>query len=290
MINRLLRYGRIAISLIVWLILTVSFIFPTVSLLGVDGYVEHLEIVLAVTMSVSIFALWLLITMVLGRVYCSTFCPVGTLQDIAARAARLTPRTRERRRYRYNPPCNAARYGFLALMALLLMSGAVVLTSILNPTPAYERICTDLTTSLGRNTLISVGIAASLLAIILAAGALTGRSLCNTVCPVGTMLGLISRYSIFQIDIDTDKCIQCGRCADVCKAHCVDLQDHVVDGSRCVCCFDCINVCPNDAIRYTTSRKRLSQPLMQRISEPPAEEEGVEATITGPTDNSNSKI
>ncbi|MDE6383539.1 MAG: 4Fe-4S binding protein [Paramuribaculum sp.] len=286
MINRLLRYGRIAISLIVWCILTIGFILPTVSLAGVAGYVEHLEIVLAVTMSVSIFAIWLLVTMVFGRVYCSTFCPVGTLQDIAARAVRLTPRARERRRYRYSQPCNAARYGILALMALLLMGGAVILTSILNPALAYERICTDLTSSLGRSTLISAGIAASLLFIILIAGALTGRTLCNTACPVGTMLGLISRYSIFQIDIDTDKCIQCGRCADVCKGHCVDLTDHVIDGSRCVCCFDCINVCPNDAIRYTTSRKRLSQPLMQRIGEPPAEEEGVEATITGSTDNS----
>lgn len=290
MINRLLRYGRIAISLLVWCILTVAFIFPTVSVLGITGYVEHMEIVLALSMSVSIFAIWLLVTMVLGRIYCSTFCPVGTLQDIASRAVRLTPRARERRRYRYSRPANAARYGILALMVLLLMGGVTTLTSILNPTLAYERICTLFTASIGRTTLISAAIAAALLIIILVAGAITGRTLCNTACPVGSMLGLISRYSIFQFDIDTDKCIQCRKCVDVCKGHCINITDHVVDGSRCVCCFDCINVCPNHAIRYTTSRKRLSQPLMQPLTDVTAPEEGVEATFTQPTDNTNSTI
>lgn len=289
MIPRLLRYGRITVSLIVWCILTIGFVFPTLTMAGLVAGISRLEIVLSVGMSVSIFVVWLIVTLVFGRVYCSTLCPMGTLQDISARTLRLTPRQAYKRRYRYCPPRNILRYSILVLMALLLMAGSVVLTSVLNPTLAYERICSDLFSALGRTSLIATGVAAALLLITVAAGAVTGRTLCNTLCPVGTMLGLISRYSIFQIDIDTDKCIQCGRCADVCKAHCIDLTDHVADGSRCVCCFNCINVCPNDAIHYTNSRKRLSQPLMQRITGPGerSEGEGVEATITNPSDHSN---
>lgn len=287
MINRALRYGRIAISLIVWILLTIGFIFPLAALTGIAGCVHRMEIVLVMCMSMSVFVVWLLATLVFGRVYCSTMCPIGTLQDIAARSARLTPKSRARRYYRYAPPRNALRYGILAVMLLLLMAGVTAVTSILNPALTYDRICHDLLQSPLSWTIPASIISTALLIIILAAGAITGRTLCNTVCPVGTMLGLISRFSIFQIDIDTDLCIQCRRCADVCKGHCIDLTDHVVDGSRCVCCFDCINVCPNKAIRYTTSRKRLSQPLMQRIATPAAPAEGAEATITNPTDQSN---
>ena len=93
-----------------------------------------------------------------------------------------------------------------------------------------------------------------------------GRTFCNTLCPVGTMLGYASRYALCRIDIDTDRCTNCRRCEDVCKASCINLNDHVVDGSRCVNCFNCLSVCKDDAIFYRTSRKRLSWPLMQRLS------------------------
>ncbi|MDE5786412.1 MAG: 4Fe-4S binding protein, partial [Duncaniella sp.] len=46
---------------------------------------------------------------------------------------------------------------------------------------------------------------------------------------------------------------------------CIDVPAHTVDTSRCVVCFNCVTGCPNDAIRYTTDRHRLSYPLMQSI-------------------------
>lgn len=284
MINRALRYGRIAISLVVWAILTAGFAFPVAMLRGLTDCVLQAEIVLVVGMSVSAFVAWLLITLVFGRVYCSTMCPVGTLLDISARVPRSTRKARSKRYYRYSTPRNAMRYTILALMLALLIGGVTAITSILNPTLAYERICSQM--ALWEWALPAFAVTAALLLIILAAGAIAGRSLCNTICPVGTMLGLISRYSVFQFDIDTDLCIQCRKCSDACKSHCINLNDHVVDNSRCVCCFDCINVCPNKAIRYTTSRKRLSQPLMQRIASPEPTPEGAEATIVNPTDHS----
>lgn len=94
-----------------------------------------------------------------------------------------------------------------------------------------------------------------------------GRTFCNSLCPVGSALGCVSRYSLLHIDIDTDLCTNCGQCEDVCKAACINLADHLVDGSRCVNCFNCLTVCPNEgAIRYTSSRKALSTPLMQRTT------------------------
>lgn len=252
---------------------------------GVGRWLEKIQIGSAVgAMSLTLFVMWLLVTLVFGRIYCSTVCPMGTLQDISARLFRLG-RYRSRRPYRYSPPANPVRYMTLAAVVVCLVCGFMLLPTVIDPLAAFQRICSGFVNPMIKFVTkflvdagmtermaypVTVSVAASIIATFLFAvtavvAAQSGRTLCNTVCPVGTVLGMVSRYSIFQIDIDTDKCTQCRRCVDVCKAHCIDLQDHVVDGSRCVDCFDCINACRDDAIHYTTDRKRLSQPLMQRV-------------------------
>ena len=78
-----------------------------------------------------------------------------------------------------------------------------------------------------------------------------GRTYCNTICPVGTVLGFISRYSIFKPVIDTSKCNSCGLCARNCKASCINAKAHEIDYSRCVACMDCLGKCKQGAIKYT---------------------------------------
>ena len=86
------------------------------------------------------------------------------------------------------------------------------------------------------------------LAIVVGVAARTGRLICNTVCPVGSALGLISRYSIMKMDINTDLCTGCLKCVETCKGSCIDPSSHTIDSSRCVMCLNCAAVCPNKAI------------------------------------------
>jgi ferredoxin-type protein NapF len=81
-----------------------------------------------------------------------------------------------------------------------------------------------------------------------------GRLYCNAICPVGTVLGLMSRISVFRIRMDKSTCTRCGKCAFACKSSCISVKDMKVDFSRCVACYNCISVCPEGSIRYT-SRK-----------------------------------
>ncbi len=86
-----------------------------------------------------------------------------------------------------------------------------------------------------------------------------GRTYCNTICPVGTVLGLLSRFSILAPGIDTDKCNACSLCARRCKASCIDSKNHRIDYSRCVVCMDCIDNCKQGAISYGL-RSRAMKP------------------------------
>ena len=86
-----------------------------------------------------------------------------------------------------------------------------------------------------------------------------GRTYCNTICPVGTVLGFFSKYSLFRPQIDTSKCNGCGLCARNCKSACIDSKTHTIDYSRCVDCMDCMEKCSKQAISYSLRRKKTEK-------------------------------
>ena len=283
---KILRILRIILSVSVFIALALGLTSSSLLIPGIGPWLEKLQIGQAlVTFSLAIFIGWLLVTLIFGRIYCSTLCPLGTLQDAAARTVRMRPLRKFgtlKRRYRYTRPLTALRYTVLFLTIACLMAGLVALPSLLDPYSVFNRFCANLLHPLvmevraqaigsqasAHIVAASIGataVAAVLFIIVLLLSVRSGRIACSTICPVGTALGCVSRFSIYQMDIDPDLCTQCGLCEDVCKAQCIDLKDHLVDGSRCVVCFDCAAVCPASAIRYTRNRKQLATPLMQRL-------------------------
>ena len=82
-----------------------------------------------------------------------------------------------------------------------------------------------------------------------------GRTWCNTVCPVGTLLSFFSRFSLLKIQFDKDKCKNCSRCEKNCKTAAIDFKAGMVDYSRCVVCGDCIEECKFGALSYKASWK-----------------------------------
>lgn len=243
------------------------------------GWIAGLQLMpLALAGAVSAVALWLVCAMLFGRIYCSSVCPMGTLQDCFIRLRRLG-RNRHARRFRHTEPRNRLRYSFLIIVAACAVTGISLLPTLFDPYSACSRICSDLihpavTLAGGTRPFIASWIAFGIAAATLVAAAWFsfrhGRIICNTVCPVGATLGIFSRYSLFHFDIDTDLCVNCRKCEHACKAECISMADHVVDGSRCVACFNCVDVCDSNAIRYTTRRKRLALPMMQRVESAPA--------------------
>lgn len=290
--NRLLRYTRITVEAIIALLLTAVLVDYSMGAPHIAGWLARLQFVPAcLSMSFGVVAFWLGATLIFGRIYCSTICPMGALQDLLARMPSFSRKKKPiRLRRDYSAPKNGLRYGALLIFAACLC-GALFIASFIEPYTAYSRMAVyllkpvygsvhNLMADAGEFTgawtmaLVNVGII-SLGGIIISGITLVaiafmsvrhGRLFCNTLCPVGSALGIVSRYSIFHIDIDTDKCVQCRKCVRVCKAECIHMLDHVVDTSRCVVCFNCVDACDSNAITYTSRRKQLSIPLMQRIT------------------------
>ncbi len=288
-----LKMSRVAVSLIVTAILTLIWVEFGDFILCTLGWVERwLIIPIGVSISLITIAFWVAFTSLFGRIYCSSICPLGTFQDLAARLGRAS-RKGTAKDYRYSPPLNRLRYAVLAIVTGCWIISFLFIPVLVEPDHIYSSFIIELFKPIWghvNNIIARIGVATGWWSItyvagitisvfalalsivsILTVGTLAwffGRIYCNTVCPVGTALGVISKQALWHIDIDTDLCINCGKCEWACKASCIDLKDHVVDGSRCINCFNCLTVCPNDAIFYRPTKKQLSLPMMQRIDAP----------------------
>ena len=213
-------------------------------------------------------------TLLFGRVYCSTVCPLGVLQDMLSRLGK-------KKRFRFSKGYTWLRVGALLVFLSAFLAGLSLLVSILEPYSAFGRIATSLLApvwQLGSNILalaseyignFIVGptlvwqkgfspfvAAVATLGLIGVLAVRSGRTWCNTFCPVGTCLGFLHRFALFQPWIDPEKCMRCGVCAKGCKASCIDAENTIMDSSRCVTCFNCMGNCPRQAIFYAPSRRR----------------------------------
>lgn len=248
---------------------------PTVALvMGYQQVFHHMQMLVSlIAGSLVCLVFWLVVSLIYGRIYCSTMCPLGTAMDCVS----LLARTAERRRrdYRYRPAAQKVRMAFFCAVVVLILCGGSILPTLFDPFTAYARIVETLVArplhllGLGddidavRFSLSATALGAAYALFVVVFAWRRGRLLCNMACPIGTLMGLAAKRAVFHVDINTDKCINCGECERVCKAECIDLINHTVDTSRCVVCFDCMTVCPNDAITYRTGRHRLRMPMMQ---------------------------
>ncbi|MDE6528887.1 MAG: 4Fe-4S binding protein, partial [Muribaculaceae bacterium] len=218
------------------------------------------------------------LTLLFGRVYCSVICPLGVFQDIVSRLRGR--KGKHRYRFSYSPALNRLRYVVLALFVIALVAGFTSFAAVIAPYSAYGRMVQNLLSPIyiGINNLLaycaeradsyafyekevwvrSIGVfavAAVTFVVLVVLALRNGRTYCNTICPVGTVLGFLSRFSLLKPVIDSSKCNACGLCAKGCKASCIDSKNHKIDYSRCVACFDCIDNCRHGAISYKLNRK-----------------------------------
>lgn len=217
----------------------------------------------------------LLLTLVCGRIYCAMLCPLGILMDLSAWIARRTGR---KRKLPYHPGQPRIRTLAVVVCALGLMLGSAVPLGLLDPYSIFGKITSaTLRPALGwLNQTISltgaiqpvdvspvawtsIGVALGLLAVVVIAAVLRGRLWCNTLCPVGAVLGFLSRFSVFRLQISADACVACSLCEQSCPAQCIDFKNHRIDHSRCIMCLDCVTSCRRNGIHLTSNRGSVGQ-------------------------------
>jgi len=288
---------RIVLAILIFLPILLFFCdFANLLPLQMHGLM-HIQIVPAIlTGSIFILAVLFLLTILFGRIYCSIICPLGVFQDIISWfTKRGKKKNKKKRWYKYAKPMTILRYSLLGLCILFLFFRITTPLLILDPYSNFGRIAVNLFRPLvmeGNNllnwialkfhiygfyyvtiytiTLWSAAIAATTLLIVLIMALLRGRLFCNTICPVGSLLGLLSRVSLFRIELDDSKCNSCGLCAHACKSQCINSKEKYVDHSRCVACFNCLDRCKSGGVNYRFAFNRSSRQVVAKEQSAPA--------------------
>ena len=273
----MLRKIRIAAAAFFFVLTTLLFLDFTGTLHAWFGWMAKIQFLPALlALNVGVVAFLVILTLLFGRVYCSVICPLGVMQDIVSWAS--GKRRKHRNRFAYSPALTWLRRGMLVVFVAAMLAGV---GSLLAPYSAYGRIASNLLAPVyawGNNLLAYIAgrmdsyafysvdvwmkslstllVAVVTFAVLFVLAWRSGRTYCNTICPVGTVLGFLARYSLFKPRFDTSKCNGCKLCARNCKASCIDPAAHKIDYSRCVACMDCLENCRQGAITYTLRRRK----------------------------------
>ena len=198
------------------------------------------------------------------------FVMIGAVAGVA-----LLARLFVRKDFAYRPGHPVLRAVFAAVFVVLALCGCAALAGLIEPYSMYGRFAThlfeplaamcanaaaDLAAKWGHPCMLKTeifvrgwaafGVAGVSFVVLTVLAAWRGRLFCDTVCPVGAVLGLLSAKAPFKIRLDASKCVKCGLCAKACKAECIDVAKGTVDQSRCVRCFNCLRTCKKEAMSW----------------------------------------
>jgi polyferredoxin len=193
----------------------------------------------------SMLVLWLGVSIALGRGWCSWVCFYGGLDEGFSRIGHKPILKSISRKWTYLP--------FAILVAMMLLSAAMLTPmycSWLCPFKAVTEFEAVTSATILVQTVIFVSLFAGLVIVL---PILTKRrTQCGLFCPMGAFQSFTNKANIFDIRIDADKCVQCGRCEKSCPTFSIDSETIKKGTTRMTCtkCGRCVDECPKGAVSY----------------------------------------
>ncbi len=226
---------------------------------------------------ISLSSLTIFLTIIVGRAWCSWLCPLGTILDWVP--------SRTQRKVAFRSPWRHLKYLLLFMILFAAILGNLTLL-ILDPiTFFYRSLASGVlpglrsvvkTVEVGLyqievlqrgvewfdqhilpsilpgqsffrpNTLLIIS-----LGVVLTLNTVTRRFWCTYICPLGALLGLISRIAIITRKVNQTSCTKCQRCSEICPTKAIDTENKFLSSSsECTMCLDCKQVCPSHAITF----------------------------------------
>lgn len=234
------------------------------------------------------------ITLILGRVFCGWICPLGSTLDIADRVFYRRRRQNKARTYR-----QLKYYILVGVLVIAVFTSQIVY--FLDPISLFTRTIvlgiiapiqmalrwlndaaanwsassfgpaawfgTKVSDFLGARAFVSAPqlyfrsglLVFAIFAVIVALNSISRRFWCRNLCPLGALLGLLSYFPILRRIVGVT-CNECSRCASECKMSAIPENPRLTRSTECIECFDCVALCPQDSIRFALRLKPERHP------------------------------
>jgi Pyruvate/2-oxoacid:ferredoxin oxidoreductase delta subunit len=188
--------------------------------------------------SVVLLIMTVLLALVFGRAFCGYLCPLGALQEFVGKLRRLLGMRRP-----LEVPEWVDRYArLLKYVVLVGFTAATWAAAELVIRPYDPWVAWTHLTSTELLSEFSVGLGVLVLSLV--GSVVYDRFFCKYLCPMGAVLGLASKVSIFRIRRDAETCTDCHACDRVCPSNIRVSQAETVTSAECLACNECANACP----------------------------------------------
>ena len=271
----------------------VTFFFQLDPLVGISSLVSGFHLIKGFLWGVGI----ILITVLLGRVFCGFICPFGTIQHATGSFKAALKGDRMVQANRKTPGQKIKYFNLIALIVAAILG--LNLTGLLDPIAfLFRSVALAILPGLGvglRSTFDALAVSdikfinlmsygtevlvspifgynpkafqtawfiGILFLVVLFLNRIRPRFWCRFICPLGALLGIFSRISILRLEKYADKCTHCNLCVKHCQGAASPRPDQKWETAECHMCFNCHNVCPEDALafRFSWSPKLTPKP------------------------------
>lgn len=226
------------------------------------------------------------VTLVFGRVFCGWACPLGTLHNMIGLFKKHARPVLRLQWLKYallvfllvSSFFTLQLVGFLDPISLLIRSLSIsvyplfskAVTSVFETAyahgpgwlsamtePVYEALKQSVLPFIEPHyrQAVFVGL---LFAFILALNLYERRFWCRHICPLGALLGLLSRRAIISRRV-SEGCTGCGACEAVCQGAASPHMPAAYRVEECLACNNCDDVCPEGAVFFG---RRGASPLL----------------------------
>jgi polyferredoxin len=252
-------------------------------------------------------------TLFFGRFFCGWICPMGTLQHFVGDMPSESKRGKQRIESNRYKRWQTIKYVVLIAGLVAAAFGSMVIGWLdpfsllvrsigLSLLPAFNYIVRAALTPLEHSRIAAIKATGGLIhavlgafllefrqahftqglvlgilfLVILAASLRITRLWCRAICPLGALLGAVSRWSVLGLDKDPEACNNCNRCL----LHCQGGDDPIGSSpwrkSECLMCMNCVGSCPDHALTFRFFRPKSN--VAKEVSSPDL---GRRRTITG---------
>ncbi len=242
-------------------------------------------------------------TLFLGRFFCGWICPMGTLQHFVGGWKSEAKRGKQRIESNRYQRWQTIKYVVLLAGLVAAAFGSMVIGWLdpfsllvrsigLSLLPAFNYLVRAVLTPMETSHIAAVRTAGGIIhtvlgafllefrqahftqgvflgvlfLVILAASLRVTRFWCRSICPLGALLGAVSRWSVLGLHKDPERCNNCNRCLLHCQG-----GDDPIGGvpwrkSECLMCMNCVGSCPEAALsfRFFRKEKEVASPDLGR--------------------------
>lgn len=173
-------------------------------------------------------------TYLFGRIWCGWLCHLGGIQEFLYRSPKLKILSSDRSQ----SVLQIIRYAIFAFWVLQLV---VMKTNIFCHYDPFKTLF---------NMMFNNSVDIILVAVLLLSSVLIYRPFCRSICPVGVLLGWVSRLPGARKMKIESSCVSCGQCKKECAMHAIKKDNtNIINPEICIACGDCKTVCRKGSIK-----------------------------------------